>query len=75
MSQAITCKEDTLLRYLQESIAKSRRIRFNVAFLLESGVKALGPSYLIDLLGDGLDIRFYNDNLVLQASDSRDTQL
>ena len=91
MSNAIIGKNDHLISYLNLAINKARKIRFIVAFLMESGVKLLAsqlreaalrgveikiltgiymsvtePSaiyYLIDKLGDSLDIRFFNDSL------------
>ena len=44
MSRAITGIDDHLLNYLLASISRAKRIRLNVAFLMESGVKLLGPA-------------------------------
>ncbi len=88
---AIVGRDDHLISYLNEALAKAQRVRFNVAFLMESGVRVLAPGlqaaaargvsiqiltgrylgvtepsaiyYLKDLLGEQLDIRFYNENL------------
>ena len=43
LNSAITGKNDYLLYHLAEAINKAERIRFNVAFLMESGAKLISP--------------------------------
>jgi superfamily II DNA or RNA helicase len=80
---------DPFLGHLKRSIAKADRMRFIVAFLMESGVRLIGPAlkdaakrgaqiqmltgtylsvtepsaiyYLLNLLGNALDIRLFTD--------------
>ncbi|MGF7186356.1 HKD family nuclease [Desulfitispora alkaliphila] len=89
MSNAIVGNDEFLINHLTQAINRSEKIRFNVAFLMESGVKLLGPQlreaiqngvelkiltgsymsvtepsaiyYLLDILNDNVDIRFFDD--------------
>lgn len=91
MRNSFTGLEDHLVRYLYDCINRAERIRFIVAFLMESGAKLLAnqladaarknipiqiltgkymsitePSaiyHLYNVLGDNIDIRFFNDKV------------
>lgn len=47
MHNAILGQADQLLSYLRSSIERAHSIRFNVAFLLESGVKLIGDQLVV----------------------------
>ena len=89
MNDAIVGKQDHLLDYLTDAASRAERIRFNVAFLMESGARLISPCledavsrgvglevltgrymsvtepaaiyYLMDRLGNRLDIRFFSE--------------
>lgn len=56
MSNAITGYNDYLLTHLEEAIQRAHNIRFNVSFLMESGVKLLTPS-LLQAVENGVRVR------------------
>jgi superfamily II DNA or RNA helicase len=56
MRNSFTGREDHLIRYLYDCIERAERIRFIVAFLMESGAKLLG-SQLADAANRGIPIQ------------------
>ena len=56
MSRAITGKDDHLLDYLAKAINRAVGIRFNVAFLMESGTRLITP-YLEEAADRGVATR------------------
>ncbi|MGI6366615.1 MAG: DEAD/DEAH box helicase family protein [Bacillota bacterium] len=56
MRNSFTGREDHLVRYLYDCIDRAERIRFIVAFLMESGAKLLA-SQLADAAGRGIPIQ------------------
>lgn len=56
MSNAIVGKNDHLITYITDSIAKAERIRFNGAFLMESGAKLIAP-FLLEAAIRGVQVK------------------
>lgn len=56
MHNAITGKDDHLLLYLAQAIARATKIRFNIAFLMESGVRLIAP-HLQEACRHGAEIK------------------